>query len=238
MQSNINNLSKAYGYLWAVRDVNLELKAGDLIALLGPNGAGKTTLLKLVAGLARPTRGSITLNGAAFTPEHTQLRATIGLLAPADHLYDQLTVTENLRFFCELYGRPSSPELLTQNLTAVGLGERADEFVAHLSSGMKCRLSIAKWQLLQPGLLLLDEPYGVLDGSGIDLLEGYLRHHCAAGNIVIMASHHITRVLRLCNRAAILHQGRLIFDEPRQSPWPSFEQAFSEFLPQGEPCNS
>ena len=95
------------------------------------------------------------------------------------------------------------------------------------------RLSIAKWQLLEPGLLLLDEPYGVLDGSGIDLLENFLQAQCRKGSVVVIASHHISRVMQLCDRALILHQGKLTFDEPRQQPWDSFHRAFSEFLPRG-----
>jgi len=106
--------------------------------------------------------------------------------------------------------------------------------LGNLSSGMRCRASLAKWQLLQPDLLLLDEPYGVLDGSGIDLLEKFLRHQIENSGIVVMASHHVSRALRLCSRALILKQGRLTFNEVKRQPWPSFDRAFGEFLPQGE----
>jgi heme ABC exporter ATP-binding subunit CcmA len=234
----VRKLAKAYGFLWALRDVDLELAPGDLLALLGPNGAGKTTLLKLMAGLIEPTRGTIEIDGVALATNDPRRRQQIGLLAPADHLYDNLTVDENLKFFTALYARTAGAADLDRALTEVNLAARADEYVANLSSGMKCRLSIAKWQLLAPGLLLLDEPYGVLDGSGVDLLEGFLEAHCAKGNIVIMASHHVSRVLKLCKRAAILHQGRLTFDEPRREPWPSFTKAFGEFLPHGESWSS
>lgn len=123
---------------------------------------------------------------------------------------------------------------MEQSLEAVNLGHRRGDYVTNLSSGMKCRLSIAKWQLLQPELLLLDEPYGVLDGSGVDMLETFLQAQCARGGIVIMASHHVSRLLRLCSRAVILHQGRLTFNEAKRQPWPSFDTAFSEFLPHGD----
>jgi ABC-type multidrug transport system ATPase subunit len=103
---------------------------------------------------------------------------------------------------------------------------------------MRCRLSIAKWKLLQPDLLLLDEPYGVLDGSGIDLLEAFLRQQTANGTIVVMASHHVARALKLCSRALILKQGRLTFNEAKQQPWTSFDRAFGEFLPHGERWSS
>jgi len=232
----IDKLSKAYGFLWAVRDLSVEVDSGDLIALLGPNGAGKTTLLKLLAGLITPTTGSIRFDG---TPRAARLSAPrTGLLMPADHLYDNLTVRENLRFFLSLYGQPSALGMIDAALNEVALLERGAQFVGNLSSGMRCRLSLAKWKLLQPDLLLLDEPYGVLDGSGIDLLETFLRHQAENGGIVIVASHHVSRALKLCSRALILRQGRLTFNEAKQQPWTSFDRAFGEFLPHGERWNS
>lgn len=238
MRLAVDKLAKAYGFLWALKDVRLELAPGDLVALLGPNGAGKTTLLQLLAGLIAPTAGSMELDGVTVARGGPAVRGKIGLLAPADHLYENLTVAENLRFFLALYNRKISPGTMEAALQEVGVAERADDYVANLSSGLKCRLSIAKWQLLDPGLLLLDEPYGVLDGPGVDLLEKFLKAHCAKGNIVIMASHHVSRVLHLCTRALILHHGRLTFDEAKQRPWTSFERAFGEFLPQGESWRS
>lgn len=232
MELATRQLGKAYGYFWALRDINLKLSPGDCIALLGPNGAGKTTLLRVLTGLLAPTTGAVFLNGMPGEGDHTEKRRQIGLLAPADHLYENLTVKENLIFFTRLYDRDVSRATLDEALNEVGLAGRHHEFVGNLSAGMKCRLSIAKWRLLDPGLLLLDEPYGVLDGSGIDLLEAFLLEQCAKGHIVIMASHHVSRVLKLCSRALILHQGRLTFNEAKQSPWPSFDRAFSAFLPQ------
>lgn len=233
LRLTVSQLAKAYGYLWALRHLDLELAAGEFVALLGPNGAGKTTFLKLLAGLTPPSGGTIQLDGQELTAHGPNLRGHIGLLAPADHLYDQLTVVENLRFFTALYNRPAQAQRLGAELETVGLAERADEFAGNLSAGMKCRLSIAKWRLIDPALLLLDEPYGVLDGGGIDLLEEFLRQHCARGHIVIMASHHVTRAINLCSRALVLHQGRLSFNEAKQTPWPSFDRAFGDFLPRG-----
>ena len=213
----MRKLAKAYGFRWALRDLDLELAGGDFVALLGPNGAGKTTLLKLLAGLTSPTHGTVDFNGTAKAPNDPRRRQQIGLLNPADHLYDNLTVKENLDFFCRLYGKGGATEGINNALADVSLLKRADEFVANLSSGMKCRLSIAKWQLLEPGLLLLDEPYGVLDGSGINLLEIFLTKHCTRATS--SSRRPITsRGLSPCSRAVILHQGRLTFNEPRQHP--------------------
>ena len=97
MHLSIDKLSKAYGFLWALRDVRLDFQPGQLAALLGPNGAGKTTLLRLLAGLIVPTLGSIHLDGTEFVPGNAGLRRKIGFLSPLDHLYENLTVAENLR---------------------------------------------------------------------------------------------------------------------------------------------
>jgi heme ABC exporter ATP-binding subunit CcmA len=229
-----HRLGKAYGYRWALSEVSVELHPGECVALLGPNGAGKTTFLKILTGLIPPSSGSIDFDGAPSAGFPPTLRGRLGLLAPADHFYENLTVAENLRFFTRLYDKTTTANELATALERVGLAERGDDYAGNLSSGMKCRLSIAKWRLLDPELLLLDEPYGVLDGSGVDLLESFLNERCAKGHIVIMASHHVSRVLELCNRALILHRGRLTFDEAKQNPWPSFDKAFGEFLPRGE----
>lgn len=234
MRLTVRHLAKAYGRLWAVKDVSLDLSAGEVVALLGPNGAGKTTLLKLLAGLISPTAGEILLDGSSFSRNAAVQRSAIGFLSPAEHLYENLTVRENLIFFTSLYKKSPTIAQIDGALQEVGLQHRSEEYVAALSSGMKCRLSIAKWKLLEPGLLLLDEPYGVLDGSGINLLENFLRAQSRQGSVVIIASHHVARLLTLCTRAIILHQGSLTFDEARQQPWESFARAFGEFLPHGE----
>lgn len=234
LQMTIRQLAKAYGLLWALKDVSFNLAPGDLVAVLGPNGAGKTTLLKLLGGLIQPTNGTIEFDGEALGRHSTAWRAKIGFLVPGEHLYENLTVRENLEFFTGLYQKRLSAAAIDQVLEAMNLGSRSNELGATLSSGMKCRLAIAKWQLLEPDLLLLDEPYGVLDGRGIDLLETFLEQQCAKGGIVVIASHHVSRALDLCSRALILDQGRLTFDETRRQPWHSFARAFSEFLPRGE----
>lgn len=233
MRIAVHRLGKAYGYFWALRDLDLEIPAGECIALLGPNGAGKTTFLRLVSGLIYPTQGEIEFDGAKFSRSSIGQRSALGFLAPSEHLYENLTVRENLDFFTALYNKRASAASTSEALATVGLERWAGEYVGALSSGMKCRLSIAKWRLLDPGLLLLDEPYGVLDGSGVDLLETFLKGHCRKGGIVILASHHVSRALQLCDRALILHQGKLTFDEPRRDPWDSFQRAFADFLPRG-----
>lgn len=230
----VRHLSKAYGFLWALKDTNLEFHPGDCVALLGPNGAGKTTFLKLLSALLFPSTGEVEIDGDTFQNGSSRLRSAIGFLTPNEHLYENLTVRENLRFFNSLYGMKKNLIQMDEALETVKLIDWGNEYVSSLSTGMKCRLSIAKWLLLEPRLLLLDEPYGVLDGSGIDLLESFLQNLCQKGGIVIMATHHVSRALQLCSRALILHRGKVIFDEPRQEPWENFYRVFGEFLPRGE----
>jgi heme ABC exporter ATP-binding subunit CcmA len=233
LKVQVANLSKAYKFFWALKDIHLELRGGECVALLGPNGAGKTTLLRLLSALTRPTRGAIEIDGAALTRPGRR-RPAIGYLSPGEHLYEGLTARENLRLFLSLYSRKKEEEEMTAALEQVGLSRWADNFVSSLSAGMKSRLLLAKWTLVGSRLLLLDEPYGALDGSGVDLLDGYVASLCRQGGIVVIATHHIPRALNLCTRAIILHQGKLIFDEPRQDPWEHFHRAMGEFLPRGE----
>ena len=236
MRLEIRRLSKTYGFTWALREIDFELRSGECVALLGPNGAGKTTLLKTLAGVIRPTAGEILLDGVNVVGQIAR-RLRTGILAPGDHLYEQLTAEENLQLFLALYGSKKNGAI-GDALAEVGLGDWTREYVAAFSSGMKCRLSIAKWQLLEPALLLVDEPYGVLDGAGVDLLEAYLSRLCRAGGLVVLATHDVPRAATLCSRAIILKRGRVSFDESKRAPWQSFYAAVGDFLPRGEAWSS
>jgi len=227
----LRRVSKAYGFLWALRDVNLTLSHGDFVALLGPNGAGKTTLLRLLCALHYPTSGEIEIDGEPLDRGKIHLRSAIGFLSPDGQIYDKLTARENLRFFTSLSGKEMKSAEISAALDQVGLGPWSDVYASSLSHGMKCRLAIAKWSLLKPRFFLLDEPYGVLDGPGVDLLESFLKNLCHGGAIVVIATHNVHRVLGLCTRALILQGGGIIFDEPRREPWKSFHEAFANFLP-------
>lgn len=227
----VDSVSKVYGLLWALREVRLELSTGEWVALLGPNGAGKTTLLRLLAALACPTTGAIELFGQTLSCGNFPLRGMIGFLVSGPHLYDNLTVSENLRFFVSLYRQDATAEERAAALNEVGLYEKTGAYVSTLSLGMRCRLAIAKWRLVNPRLLLVDEPYGALDPSGVDMLDRYLESLCAAGGIVVLATHDVPRVLERCSRAVILNRGRIVFDEPRRDPWDSFQAAFDALLP-------
>ncbi len=228
----MDSVSKEYGFLWALRNVCLEVEAGEWVGLLGPNGAGKSTLLKLLAALAYPSAGSVELFGQPLSCGNTPLRRSIGFLAAGAHLYDSLTVHENLRFFVSLYRNDVGADERDAALDEVGLRAKRDEWVSALSLGMRCRLAIAKWRLVRPRLLLVDEPYGSLDPSGVALLNRFLESTCAAGGIVILATHDVPRLLERCTRAVMLDRGRVVFDELRREPWDSFHRAFDALASQ------
>lgn len=230
MSVRMDRVSKLYGFLWALREVRLELAAGEWVALLGPNGAGKTTLLRLLAALAYPTAGAIEVFGQSLSCGNSPLRGRIGFLASGAHLYDDLTVDENLRFFASLYRGGVTGEERAEALNEAGLHGKAGEYVSTLSLGMRCRLAVARWRLVEPRLLLVDEPYGALDPSGVEMLNRFLDSLCAAGGIVVLATHDVPRVLERCSRAVVLNRGRIVFDEPRQDPWDSFHAARGTLL--------
>jgi heme exporter protein A len=203
----ITGLSKIYGRTIALRAVTLRLAAGQSLALLGANGSGKTTLLKIVAGAMSPTTGTVTLFGRDIRRESHLVRSQIGLLASESYLYDDLTARENLGFTLTMAGRAASDAQILQALAAVRRS---------FSSGMKRRLAIARVQMLQPRILLLDEPYNSLDADGADLVDGWIRHVTASGGAVVVATHDSERIMTVTHQVARLERGVLEYAGPVQ----------------------
>ncbi len=211
----LGGIGKAYGATWAVRGVDLALDPGESMALFGPNGAGKTTLLKILGTLVTPTRGSGRVAGFDLRTGREGIRENLALLAHGTHLYEDLTVRENLKFAAAMRNREGlRPEPL---LERVGLAEAAGERVRALSSGMKRRLALAKVMLAEPGILLLDEPFTNLDQAAVALLEGCVTEVLARGGSVIMATHDLARGYAACRRAAVLVNGRLLHEAPARA---------------------
>jgi heme exporter protein A len=168
-------VSKRYGREWVLRRIELSLKPGGIVALVGPNGSGKTTLLYVLAGLLRPTRGSVLRRGQ------------VGLLSSPPAFYRHFTGEENLLFQLRLSGleqrRREIPELLAR--VGLPLGKRVFEY----SSGMKKRLGLAQLLLFRPAILLLDEPEAALDAQGQELIEVLLHEQTQSGGGVVLATH-------------------------------------------------
>ena len=192
----------------ALAGIDLEVAAGEIVLLRGPNGAGKTTLLRLCAGLLPVARGEARVLGHDLTDRRQarSVRRRVGLLGHATGLYDELTVTDNVRFWGRAAG--AATEDIDGALAACGLdGRLADLRVASLSAGQRRRTSFACLLARRPELWLLDEPHAGLDQDGRDLLDGLVRRAVAAGATVIMASHELDRAEALADRVVTIVGG-------------------------------
>ncbi|MDR0843201.1 MAG: heme ABC exporter ATP-binding protein CcmA, partial [Acidobacteriota bacterium] len=190
----VRHLAKYYGRFTALRDLDLDVEAGECVALFGRNGAGKTTLLRILAGLARPSSGSFQIksaDGKSGKSDKLRQRGAIGYLSHNTSLYPDLTALENLRFFAGLMDAPTDENALVRRMEAVGLAGREREPVRNFSRGMQQRLAIARAFLHDPEILLLDEPFTGLDRLGCDILGDYIRQARAGGKTCLVALHDL-----------------------------------------------
>jgi heme exporter protein A len=207
----IEALSKAYGFLPVLKSLSLTIERGEFVALLGPNGSGKSTLLKLLAGLGKPSSGTIRIGGWEIPSEAERVRAQIGMVSHKALLYENLTARENLAFFAKLYNI-SDASRIDSLLERVGLKKRGDSLVRTFSRGMQQRLSIARALLHDPQVLLFDEPYTGLDQDASTVLDGLLQDAHGEGRTIIMTTHELDRAARLAQRILILSKGKLGYD--------------------------
>jgi heme exporter protein A len=205
-------LRKTFGATLVLEDVTLDVPAGQCLAVLGPNGAGKTTLLRILATLARPSAGTLRIDGVDAVREPDAVRARIGMVAHGSHVYEDLTALENLRFWAAMGGLDASLARLRERLQAVELDTVADERARTFSAGMKRRLGLARVTLGQPRLLLLDEPFNGLDRRGQKWLGEFLLAFRTGGGTIVLATHGFASALAVADRAAILVGGRIALD--------------------------
>jgi heme exporter protein A len=211
----LEQVSKRYGLLYALRDLSLQIRAGEFVLLLGPNGCGKTTLLRVAARLCQPTSGRVVLEGVVA--EATEGMRTVGYVGHQTLLYDELTGAENLCFFARLYGIQPEP-LLEEWLRVTELWPRRGDLVRTYSRGMRQRLSIARALLHDPGLILLDEPTTGLDQSGLAWLWGTLARLKQQGKTIVASTHSRDALAELATRCVTLAAGTVVSDtQPQRS---------------------
>jgi heme exporter protein A len=208
------NLERRFGHVVALRSVSLSVGPGEVVLLAGPNGAGKSTLLRVLAGLTRPTRGSVRVGGDELR-QLPAARARIGFLSHQTLLYDDLTARENLRFAATLQGLDAADARVMDALNAAGLAQRADTRVGLLSHGTRQRLSIARATLHSPLLLLLDEPFSGLDAAAAARLRDATAAAAHAGQAVICVTHQPADIWAVATRVVLLDRGAILLDEPR-----------------------
>ncbi len=205
----ISSLSKRFGQRQALSELSLDLPPGEIYGLLGPNGAGKTTALNMLCGLLKPDSGEILIKGQPVS-EATKL--LVGVMPQQNLLYQSLTCQETLSFLARIYGlkRKEMPARVQACLAAVNLADRANDVVGDLSGGMQRRLSLAAAIIHQPKLVVLDEP-----STGLDIEARYevwelIRQLKQQGVTVLLTTHLLDEVERLCDRIGIIKQGKLL----------------------------
>jgi heme exporter protein A len=209
MALRLQNVNVSMNEKPVLKSIDLKWKKGETIALFGANGAGKSTLLKVICTLIKPRFGKVQLtNGLTLK----QWKETLGIVFPEPFLYDSLTAYENLQFYQRLYGGSKS-EKINQLLEQVYLSSVQNDLVGSFSKGMKQRLSIARSLIHDPTYLLLDEPFDGLDTVSKTILEELLKQKQAEGVGYILVSHDMSHTWKLCQRALLLYNGRIVLDE-------------------------
>ncbi len=209
----VSHLRKTFnGSVVAVDDVSFHVAEGEIFGLVGPNGAGKTTTMTMLAGLLKPDRGSIQIQGHPFDPGQYAHRAMLGMVPQNLAIYPDLTALENLRFFGGLYGMRGTKlkQRVDSVLDLTGLTDRAGDLVKTYSGGMQRRLNFGVALLHQPRLVILDEPTVGVDPQSRSHLLDAVKQLCHDGVSVLYASHYMEEVAAICHRVAILDHGRLL----------------------------
>jgi ABC-2 type transport system ATP-binding protein len=206
----VRGLTKRYGALTAVDHVDLTVDVGDVYGYLGPNGAGKTTSLRMMLGLIRPTEGGVSLFGRDPLQTVRALDGVAGFVE-APTFYPYLTGRRNLELLGAFDGNGASGRI-EQALETVELTDRARDRVGGYSHGMKQRLGIAAALLRDPKLMVLDEPATGLDPAGMRDMRRLIRRLADQGITVVLSSHQLAEVEELCNRVAIIRQGRIVYE--------------------------
>ena len=205
----IEGVWKFYGDYPALKDISFNVDGGACLALLGRNGAGKTTLLRILAGLSKTAKGSITILGADARAEKT--RQKIGVLGHGIGVYEELSAFENLKLFAKLYDMSDPQKTAMEWLERTGLERVKDGLVREFSRGMRQRLAVARAFLHNPSLLLLDEPFTALDDRAIAVLQGLLKTALEEGRTIIMSTHQLREALELATDVALVNRGKLAF---------------------------
>jgi heme ABC exporter ATP-binding subunit CcmA len=232
MMVRLQGVTKRFAHVWALRGIDLEIRRGRCLGIFGANGAGKTTLLNILATLARPSSGQVTIAGYDAVREADKIRPLLGVLGHRTYLYGDLTASENLQFYGRLFGVPNAHQRSQEWLHRVGLDPDSRQRVRTFSRGMQQRLAIARVLLHEPELLLLDEPYTGLDQNAVGRLQHLLDDLQAAERTIILSTHDLARGLAVCDEILIQSRGKVVYYEAAASDLDitGFEQLYAAHI--------
>ena len=214
---SVDRIVKVYKGATAVAGISFQLQHGSMTALLGGNGAGKTTTIAMILGLTTPTSGTVTVLGAQMPRQRYQVLHRMNFESPYVDMPMRLTVRQNLTVFAGIYGVEDVQRRIVTLAEELNLIEFLDRPTGKLSSGQKTRVSLAKALLNRPEVLLLDEPTASLDPDTADWVRGWLeRYRFEQGATVLLASHNMSEVERLCERVIMLKKGLIEDDDSPQ----------------------
>jgi ABC-2 type transport system ATP-binding protein len=205
----LTNLTKRYGSFTAVNGINLEVPTGELFGFLGPNGAGKTTTLRMIAGILRPTGGTIEIGGIDLAKEPIAAKSRLGFIPDRPFIYEKLTGAEFLRFVAGLYEQEGAQiEHRARELLALfDLEEWRDELVESYSHGMRQKLIISSAFVHRPEVIVVDEPMVGLDPKAARILKDLFREYTRRGKTIMMSTHTLEVAESMCDRIAIIQGG-------------------------------
>jgi ABC-2 type transport system ATP-binding protein len=206
------HLTRKFGNLTAVDNVNLTVAAGQFFGFLGPNGAGKSTTIKMLTGLLSPTSGRAQLLGLDFASHPIEVKRQIGVVPEGMGLFERLTGSEYLQFVGRMYGldRPTTQRRSEELLDFMQLADRPKTLIADYSHGMQKKLALAAAVIHGPRILFLDEPFEGVDSLAAGALKALLGRMTERGVTIFLTSHVLEIVERLCSHVAIIHKGRLV----------------------------
>ena len=204
---SVESLNKRFGDLVAVDDISFSVRRGEVFGILGPNGAGKTTTLECIEGLQEPSSGRISVLGTEIARDPNTVKERIGVQLQASAYFDYLTLTEILELFGRFYSRRVPPAEL---LSTVGLEDKANTTVGKLSGGQQQRFTIAATLVNDPEVVFLDEPTAGLDPQARRNLWDFVQSINSQGRTIVLTTHYMEEAEFLCDRVAIMDQGRIV----------------------------
>lgn len=213
---HVHKLVKRFGSKTVLSGLDFHVEAGEFVALLGPNGAGKTTFLRILASLAPPTSGRVSIAGYDLPQHASTVRRRLGVVTHLPLLYGDLSAEENLRFYANLYAAPLPDRRVGDILQMVGLANRRSDLVRTFSRGMQQRLAIGRAILHDPDVILFDEPHTGLDQEACTMLDSVLRRVASLGHTIVMTTHDLARIEDLASRYDVLSNGKIAASTPRQ----------------------